>query len=298
MDTMGFKTGHVLLLSDGHANEGIQDPRELHTHAAEMASRGVTTSTVGIGGGYSPLQLEALAEGGLGRLHDAETPEHIIETILGELGEVVSVVATNVELTLTWPAMLRADLVSNFDVMNQGNSMTVRLGQLGSGARRTVPFMIDVPAMPAGEVMKIEAIVNGKNPETGRSIETVAIQHRAHGRTACRGSELLSATSESPSASHASGKARVGLDAMRLNERGDYVGAQRVLDQVGPYVANFAVGTGAEREIQHRLTRAADKVARRWDGRGKRAAMTAAKKFSKNERDHRSGSWDDYGDQL
>ena len=85
---MNFKSGHVVLLSDGHANEGIVDPSSLRSHADEMASRGVTTSAVGVGNGYSPLQLEALSEGGLGRLHDAGTPDEMIETILGELGEV------------------------------------------------------------------------------------------------------------------------------------------------------------------------------------------------------------------
>jgi Ca-activated chloride channel family protein len=297
METMNFRSGHVVLLSDGHANQGMQDPKELHKHASEMANRGVTTSTVGIGGGYSPLQLEALAEGGLGRLHDAETPEHIIETILGELGEVVSVVATNVELTLRWPAMLRSELVSNFDVMNNGNSMTVRLGQLVAGSRRTVPFIIDVPAMQEGETALVEAIVEGRNPETGNRLEAVAIRTEltavppADARAAERNrrvAERIARLWENT----------LGLDAMRLNERGDYAGARQLLDNSVGLVANFAKGTGAEREIRRRLDGVADRVTHQWDGRSKRAAMMAAKKFSKNERDHRSGDWDDYSDHV
>ena len=170
MDTMGFKSGHVVLLSDGHANVGIQDPVALRNHADEMASRGVTTSTVGVGNGYSPLQLEALSEGGLGRLHDAATPDEMIETILGELGEVVSIVATDVKLSLRWPRELRAELLADYHTSIDGNSMVVRLGQLVSGSHRMAPLMIDVPALPAGEVMKVEIAVTGKHPDSGDAI--------------------------------------------------------------------------------------------------------------------------------
>ena len=163
-DTMNFKTGHVVLLSDGHANEGIVEPTILRSHADEMASRGITTSTVGVGNGYSPLQLESLSEVGLGRLHDAGTPEEMIETILGELGEVVSVAATNVEVFLRWPAELRAELLADYLKEVTGNSMTVRLGQLLGGSCRTLPLMIDVPALPAGEKLTIGIEVTGLDP--------------------------------------------------------------------------------------------------------------------------------------
>ena len=82
IDRTDFNTGHIVLLSDGHANQGMTDPRELMQHATELASRGITTSTVGIGDNYSPLQLDALAEGGQGRLHDAEGGHEIVEVIM------------------------------------------------------------------------------------------------------------------------------------------------------------------------------------------------------------------------
>jgi Ca-activated chloride channel family protein len=170
---MNFKMVHVVLLSDGHANEGIIEPTTLRSHADEMASRGITTSTVGVGDGYSPLQLEALSEGGLGRLHDAGTPEEMIETILGELGEVVSVAATNVEVYVRWPAELRVELLADYRKQVMGNSMTVRLGQLLDGSCRTLPLMIDVPALPAGEELTIGFELTAQDPESGGGLETI-----------------------------------------------------------------------------------------------------------------------------
>ena len=80
----------VILLSDGHANEGILDPEELARHASELRERGVYTTCVGIGDGYSPEQLAVLSEHGGGLLHRAERPHEIIEVLLGELGELMN----------------------------------------------------------------------------------------------------------------------------------------------------------------------------------------------------------------
>jgi len=76
--------GHVIVLSDGHANQGILDPTEIAGHAAELMSRGLTSSTVGIGDDYSPVHLQAIADSGGGRMHDAERPEEIIEVVIAD----------------------------------------------------------------------------------------------------------------------------------------------------------------------------------------------------------------------
>ena len=169
--------------------------------------------------GYSPLQLEALSEGGLGRLHDAATPEEIIETILGELGEVVSVVATDVELLVRWQRDLRVGLLANFDVEDFGNSMNIRLGHLIGGSQRTVPLVIDVPAMPVGEVIDVELIISGKQAESGKWIDdmffkaTLRVVPPAESTAVERDWRIADRIARSCESTR-------GLDAMRLNEQG------------------------------------------------------------------------------
>ena len=295
-DAMEFKTGHVILLSDGHANEGIVEPESLRSHADEMASRGITTSTVGVGNGYSPLQLEALSEGGLGRLHDAGTPEEMIEAILGELGEVVSVVGSNMELHLHWPAELRVDLLADYRKSVSGNTMTIRLGQLLGGSNRTVPLMIDVPALPAGEKLTIGMELSGKDPESGRGLETV-VSSTVLMFLPPKDAAVVERNTDIAERIARLWESTLGLESMRSNERGDFVEAAAMLRDEGDMLVAFSAGTDVEKSVQQNLLIAQQKVARPWDGRSKRESMIAAKKFSKGEQDHRSepkGDWSDH----
>ena len=62
----------VVVLSDGKANQAMVDLGELLP--CRPAGRRGRTSAVGIGDDYAPLQLQALADHGGGRLHDAAMP--------------------------------------------------------------------------------------------------------------------------------------------------------------------------------------------------------------------------------
>jgi Mg-chelatase subunit ChlD len=54
----------VLLLSDGHANDGLTDRGEIAGHVGALLERGVLTSALGIGDGYDEQLLGAIAEAG------------------------------------------------------------------------------------------------------------------------------------------------------------------------------------------------------------------------------------------
>jgi Ca-activated chloride channel homolog len=65
-----------LLMSDGKANDGIVDLRELERHAGELQRRGVVTSTFGVGAHFDELLMSGMARaGGGGVLHPARPPD-------------------------------------------------------------------------------------------------------------------------------------------------------------------------------------------------------------------------------
>ena len=106
----------IILLSDGAANEGVVDQAELAHHAHELAKRGIVTSCVGIGNGYERLLLQAIAEHGGGRVHDAEFGADIVDVLMGELGEISDLVAQDVSITLHVPATAKAEFVGSAPV--------------------------------------------------------------------------------------------------------------------------------------------------------------------------------------
>lgn len=65
-------TAMVLLVSDGHANDGERNPDVLNQFATGAYDRArITTSTLGCGVGYDEVLLEAMTRGGQG-IHAAE----------------------------------------------------------------------------------------------------------------------------------------------------------------------------------------------------------------------------------
>jgi hypothetical protein len=70
----------------------------LAKHASELRKRGIVTSTVGVGHNYSPTQLQAIAEAGGGRMHDAEEPGDIAQIVMAELNDTLSTVVDHLEL--------------------------------------------------------------------------------------------------------------------------------------------------------------------------------------------------------
>src|SRR5439155_15994486 len=56
----------LLLISDGHANQGVTDHDQLHGIAHQAQGNGVSTATLGYGLGYDEELLAAIADGGAG----------------------------------------------------------------------------------------------------------------------------------------------------------------------------------------------------------------------------------------
>jgi len=70
----------VILLSDGGANEGLTNPNQIAGQAEEFASKGITTSTYGLGREFNETLMVELAKAGQGNHYYAETAEDLLES--------------------------------------------------------------------------------------------------------------------------------------------------------------------------------------------------------------------------
>lgn len=296
----GFtEEGRVLILSDGHANSGICDPELLMKHARKMGERGVATSAVGIGDRYSPLQLDALAEGGQGRLHDAATPKEIVEVVTGELGELKAVTARNVQVTCKFPPGAVVKGLSRQGVDRDGGITTFSLGEIVGGAIRPLALRVEFPAHEKGKSLPIGLEISWRDPQTPDRdqflnlqvpVKVVSVEEAAESRADLevvqRIAELWEAT--------------VAYRSMRDNENGDFHAAELRYARIEEHYLALINDLPDAMERFHRFQVARRRVTQEWQGRSKRQAFTLSKKAMLREKDLRQtdqGAWYDQVDE-
>ena len=147
----------VILLSDGHANEGITDPAQLGSVAAQARAEGITTTTIGIGEGYDELLLAEVATQGSGSHRFAFTDDDAIAVVSEEAGDLLSKSILNAVARIrpTDPAMVDRigtlhDVPRWIEADADGvKHLVVPLGDLYAGEERQLLLHFPVPALAA-----------------------------------------------------------------------------------------------------------------------------------------------------
>lgn len=123
----------AIVLTDGMANVGITDPGELAHHAGELRSRGIATTTLGIGAGFDEFLLAEMAEAGGGNFEYLASARQLVPFFSRELGELLATVAANLTLTITLPYGMRGTVLGTFPHTREGKTFTVSLGDVTAG---------------------------------------------------------------------------------------------------------------------------------------------------------------------
>ena len=173
-----LKDGQIarcLLLTDGLANQGITDREELARHAAELRSRGITTSTIGLGADFDELTLEGMATAGAGHFYYVETAVQIGDCLTGELGETLEIVARDAAVTMRTAAGIDITTLNRLSVRKaDAGSTSVPLGDLVS--RQDVDVVLRL-TFPRGKIADTARVLFGIKDARGaiRQPDTDAI---------------------------------------------------------------------------------------------------------------------------
>jgi Ca-activated chloride channel family protein len=163
----------TLLLTDGLANVGITDLEELAVHARELASRGVTTSTFGVGLGFNEHLLEAMSNQGRGNFYFIETPMQIPGIFLKEFNELATITASDVEIEITIPEHVNIDILGGWSHEKVDGKFRVFAGNLYSGQTQKIYLKVLTPPFNNLSELKFSAKVVAKD-ENGKVIEDKA----------------------------------------------------------------------------------------------------------------------------
>ncbi|MCI3926239.1 VWA domain-containing protein [Paenibacillus sp. TRM 82003] len=144
-------TSRVILLSDGHANQGVTDRGRLAAMAREFLHAGVAVTTMGVGDGFDEELMEAMAEHGGGNFYYIRTPEQIPSIFERELNGLLGVVAQNAKLTLRPAAGVRVSRVYGFSSSHAADGATlVHVGDLADGETKSILVELAIDSQPPG----------------------------------------------------------------------------------------------------------------------------------------------------
>lgn len=145
----------IILLSDGLANVGPSSPQDLGRLGAALSKEEISVTTVGVGTGYNEDLMTRLAQKSDGNSYFVDSAQDLPEIFKAELGDVLSVVAKNVELTIICPDGVKPIKSLGRDARIKGQEVGLSFNQLYGGQEKYVLLEVEVKKAPSGEKREI-----------------------------------------------------------------------------------------------------------------------------------------------
>ena len=157
----------VILLSDGHANGGLQDPIQLGQLAAFATEHLVKTSTIGIGNGFDEKILVSIANSGQGNHFAAVKLEEAIAGLQDELDGLLQRSLTDLTCMVELVTPDRKVWVHPLGYIKSQKGhlggLTVNLSDMASGEVRGFAFVLDLTAIGQPGTLEIRTLVSATN---------------------------------------------------------------------------------------------------------------------------------------
>jgi Ca-activated chloride channel family protein len=145
------RVNRIVLVSDGLANVGPKTPAELGILGASLHDENIAVTTIGLGLGYNEDLMSNLSEKSDGNHYFAETAMDLISFFDHEFGDIFSVVAQEVNVTIIGVDGVRPIRVLGRDAEIDDNQISIKLNQLYAEQEKYILLELEVPATPANK---------------------------------------------------------------------------------------------------------------------------------------------------
>ncbi len=157
----------TLLLSDGHANNGITSAEELEQHAGALRARGVVTTTFGIGAGFDERLMEGMAREGGGNFYYLTDAGQLPDFLTSELGEALEVVARDAMLVLDVDEGMMVHCMDQRRMTHRDRTVKIALNDLVSREQVDVLLRGTFPHGVVGEAIGLSARLTDRDDALG-----------------------------------------------------------------------------------------------------------------------------------
>lgn len=131
-------TNRVVLLTDGIANTGVTDPKEIIRDSLPFNEAGIDLSTIGVGLDLDKDLLRQLANGGRGLFHFVADSADIEKVFVKELQSLISPVARRVQLEINYDPALELEQLYGYTPQYSTNRVNLHLDDMNSGLTEVV----------------------------------------------------------------------------------------------------------------------------------------------------------------
>ena len=235
----------VLLLSDGHTNQGLTDSEQIGELVSGLCQRGVSTSAFGLGRDFDEDLMGAIATGGEGTLAHLESPEQLEDLYAAELQGLAVTLGRQVKLRIE--PCHGAALTDALNDLPGDATSGYRLPSLRYGQALNIAMRFELPAWQANQPMARVTLEWIGQPELGlqQLHESVQLPVLPAADLQEMGSD---AVVEEEFAVIRSNRAR--RLAMQQLDRGDLQGAETTLGGVAEAMMCLSPSLRTTRELQ------------------------------------------------
>jgi len=145
------RVNRIILLSDGQANVGPRSPNELGRLGEVAARQGISITTIGLGLGYNEDLMSQLAMRSDGNHGFAENAVDLARIFQFELGDILSVVAQDVQIEISFDDGIIPVRAIGRDATITGRKAKLSMAQLYAKQEKHVLFEVKVPPGTAGK---------------------------------------------------------------------------------------------------------------------------------------------------
>jgi Ca-activated chloride channel family protein len=139
------RVNRVILMSDGLANVGPSSPGDLKALGARLSRQGISVTTLGLGLDYNEDLMSGLSRASDGNHAFVERANDLVRFFNLEFGDVMSVVAKDVTVTIDCAPGVRPVRVLGREADIVGQRVTTRLNQLISRREKFVLLEVEIP---------------------------------------------------------------------------------------------------------------------------------------------------------
>jgi len=149
------RVNRIILLSDGIANVGPSSPGELGDLGMSLGREGIAVTTIGLGLDYNEDLMTKLAMKSDGNHMFAENASDLDKVFAREFGDVLSVAAQNVKITVNCDPGVRPIRVLGREADISGQTVSVTMNQLYAKQAKYVIVEVEIPGGVKGSEMPV-----------------------------------------------------------------------------------------------------------------------------------------------